>query len=122
MNKYLLCSSIICGFLINKIINIKYNPKFKILYILIILGIITSILNHSTTNLLLKYLDRLIIIINIIYIIKQSKYFNSRLVIINLLFAIFCYLCSKFNSNKIIRNSLHLFSHIFSVILFYFIH
>ena len=66
MNKYLLLSSIICTILCIIIMYKKYNYKYNVLYNFIILGCITSIINHGTTNKLYKYLDRLVISFNII--------------------------------------------------------
>jgi hypothetical protein len=118
MNKCLLLSSIICGLLILIIIYKKYNPNYHILYKLIIFGVITSIINHGTTNQLFKYLDRLIIMLNIIYIYSIIKYKENITEIIILILAIMCYIYSKCCNNVIIKNSFHSFSHILSVVLF----
>lgn len=76
MNKYLLYSSIITGFIILLIIYYKYNPKYNILYLCILLGIITSILNHGSNSEMYKYTDRFIMFLNVIvfiYFIFQIK-------------------------------------------------
>ena len=125
MNKYLLCSSIICGIYILEIIYKKFNPNLIILYKLIILGIITSILNHGTTNEFFKKLDRLIITINIIYIIYLINILNKNIkkqIIGYFILAIICFLYSKINKNIFIKNILHLFSHILSIGILNFIH
>jgi len=129
MNIYLLVSSIICGLIISIIINTKYNLRFSNLYKLVILGIITSILNHGTSNLYFKYLDRLIIIINILYIYyiincNNKNKNNCNFNMINSVLFAGCsfFLVSKIPSIRHIKITLHMCSHIMAVILLYIIH
>ena len=114
MNKCLLLSSLICGILILKNIYLKYNPDCDILYKFVIIGIITSILNHGTTNKMFKYLDRLVITLTITYILYYY-YISRKMINFKLILAISCYLSSKMYDNLIIRNSLHLSSHVLSL-------
>ena len=125
MNKYLLYSSIITGFIILLIIYYKYNPKYNILYLCILLGIITSILNHGSDSEIYKYSDRLIIFLNVIvfiYFIFQIKNHLKKYKIAIIIFSISLYLFSKLQKNIILRNTLHSFSHFLSVILLKFMH
>jgi hypothetical protein len=125
MNKYLLYSSIITGFIILLIIYYKYNPKYNILYLCILLGIITSILNHGSNSELYKYTDRLIMFLNVIvfiYFIFQIKNHLKKYKIAIIIFSISLYLFSKLQKNIILRNTLHSFSHFLSVILLKFMH
>ena len=125
MNKYLLYSSIITGFIILLIIYYKYNPKYNILYLCILLGIITSILNHGSDSEIYKYTDRLIMFLNVIvfiYFIFQIKNHLKKYKIAIIIFSISLYLFSKLQKNIILRNTLHSFSHFLSVILLKFMH
>lgn len=125
MNKYLLYSSIITGSTILLIIYNKYNPKYNILYLFIFLGIITSILNHSSESTTYKYIDRLIMVLNVfvfIYFIMQTKNNLKIYKIAIVFFACIAYLFSKLQKNIVLRNSLHSLSHFLSVILLYIFH
>ena len=127
MNKYLLNSSIINGFIILLIINDKYNPKYNILYLCIILGIITSLLNHGCNSIICKYIDRFIIVLNVFvfiyFIMQQKNNQNNRVYTIAIIIvACIAYLICKLQKNIILRNILHQFSHFLSVILVYFFH
>ena len=125
MNKYLLYSSIITGSTILLIIYNKYNPKYNILYLCIFLGIITSILNHSSESTTYKYIDRMIMVLNVfvfIYFIMQTKNHLKKYKIIIIFFACIAYLFSKLQKNIVLRNSLHSLSHFLSVILLYIFH
>ena len=125
MNKYLLYSSIVTGFIILLIIYNKYNSKYNILYLCIYLGIITSILNHSSNSEIYKYTDRLIIFLNVIvcfYFIVKIKNNIKKYKIAIIIFACMSYLFSKLQKNIILRNSLHSFSHFLSVILLKIMH
>lgn len=119
MNSCLLLSSIICGLIICLIIYKKYNIKFNNIYILYIIGIITSIFNHGTSNYYCKYIDRLIITIIIIYLYWLFNNFFIRGLLIS---AVFYYLISKLNYLSYIKNYLHIFSHIISILILYQIH
>ena len=125
MNKHLLYSSIVTGFIIILIIYNKYNPKYNILYLCVFWGIITSILNHGSHSTTYKYIDRLFMCVNIfvfIYFILQTKNHLQIYKIVIIIFACIAYLFSKLQNNIISRNSLHSFSHFLSVILLYLFH
>ena len=125
MNKYLLYSSIVTGFIILLIIYYKYNPKYNILYLCILLGIITSILNHGSDSEMYKYTDRFIMFLNVIifiYFIFQIKNHLKKYKIAIIIFACMSYLFSKLQKNIILRNTLHSFSHFLSVILLKIMH
>lgn len=125
MNKYLLYSSIITGFIILLIIYYKYNSKYNILYLCVLLGIITSILNHGSDSEMYKYTDRLIMFLNVIvfiYFIFQIKNHLKNYKIAIIIFTISLYLFSKLQKNIILRSTLHSFSHFLSVILLKFMH
>ena len=100
MNIYLLLSSIICSLLIFLIITYRYKHRYDKIYLCFILGAITSILNHSTSNIYLKYLDRIIITIIVIYLYLLFSNFLIRGL---LLTAVFYYLISKLNYLKSIQ-------------------
>ena len=124
MNKYLLISSIINGFIILLIIYNKYNPKYIILYSCLLLGIITSILNHGSNSTIYKYIDRFVIALSffvfayfIILQIKQQHTNRYKIGLIILFFASSLYLCSKLQNNIVVRNNLHAFSHFLLIII-----
>jgi hypothetical protein len=122
MNNCLLCSSIISGFIILLIIFNTYNPKYDILYLFVFSGIITSILNHGSHSTIYKYIDRLIIILNVfvfIYFLEQMQNDQKEYKILIIYFACFLYLFSKSQKNIIVRNCLHSCCHFLTVILLY---
>jgi hypothetical protein len=122
MNNFLLYTSIISGFIILLIIYNTYNPKYDILYLFVFFGIITSILNHGSHSITYKYMDRLIIVMNVfvfIYFINQTKNEQKEYKILIIFFACFLYLFSKLQKNIILRNILHSFCHFLTVILLY---
>ena len=125
MNNCLLYSSIITGFILLLIICNKYNPKYNILYICVFLGIITSILNHGYNSITYKYIDRLVMGLNIvvfIYFILQTHNNLKIYIIAIIFFSCIAYLFSKLQKNNIVRNILHSISHLLSVILLYLLH
>ena len=125
MNKYLLYSSVITGFLLLLIIYNKYNPKYNILYLCIFLGIITSILNHGYYSTKYKYIDRLIMGLNIFVFMYFALQINNHVkiyIIAIIILSCIAYLFSKLQKNTILRNILHSFSHFLSVILLYLFH
>lgn len=125
MNKYLSYSSIITGLLIFWIICNKYNPKYKILYLFVLLGIITSMLNHGTNSKEYKYIDRAVIVLNVlvfIYFILQNQYDLNKYKILIIIVAGCLYLYSKLLNSLILRNSLHSFAHFLCVILLNIMH
>ena len=119
MNITLLLSSIISGLIISKIIYKKYNIKFYKIYTLIIIGIITSILNHGTSNKYFKYLDRIIITLTIIYTYYSIKNYKTRGILV---LASGFYLISKISNFKKSKLYLHLCSHLMGILLVYQIH
>lgn len=63
MNVSLLCSSIICA--------IVHCIYYEYIDIVEWLGITTSIMNHASTNDIVKYLDRIIMIVGFLYKINN---------------------------------------------------
>ena len=125
MNEYLLYSSIITGCILLLIIYNNYTPKYNILYLFIFLGIITSILNHGFYSITYKYIDRFIMIVNVvlfIYFIMQLSTHKKLYKIVILILACITYLLSKIQKNMIVRDTLHSFSHFLSVLLLYLLH
>jgi len=126
MNEFLLYSSIITGFMMLLIIYFEYDPKYNILYLCILLGIITSILNHGSDSELYKYTDRFIIILNIFvfvfFIMKMKNYLKKYIIAILIFVSSLLYLFSKVQKNIVFRNYLHSFSHFLSIILLKIIH
>jgi hypothetical protein len=105
----------------------NYKSNMRIIYIFISIGIITSILNHGLRSLTLKYLDRFIICTNIIIMIYYIFLFESihyQCYTLGLIFiGICCYLYSKINIiSKIIKDCLHAFAHLMTVLVFYLLH
>ena len=127
MNPHLLCSTILSAILIIIISCMKYKSNMLIIYIFISIGIITSILNHGLRSATLKYLDRVIICINIIIIIYYIFLFETnhyQCYTLGLIFiGICCYLYSKINIiSKITKDCLHAFSHLITVLVLYLLH
>jgi hypothetical protein len=119
MNIYLLLSSIISGLIISRIIYKKYNIKLYKIYTLVIIGIITSILNHGTSNKYFKYLDRIIITLTIIYTFYSIKNNITRGILV---FASGFYFISKIPNLRKSKLYLHLSSHLMGILLVYQIH
>lgn len=125
MNDKLCYSSIIIGFIII-IISIYFNDCNLIpLYILTYIGIITSILNHTTTNEFAKLLDRFIMVLtSIVYIyyclnIKDTSIKVTAFII--LFFTIITYFISKFIEKKYskeISTNIHMLTHLLVLFLF----
>lgn len=126
MNVFLLYSSIINGLVILLLIYYKYKKSYIILYFFLILGIITSILNHGLSSKYLKYLDRYIIVISTFIFIYYILLINHKkikiLYIILILIACNFYTCSKLYYNKLYKNLSHASSHFLVTTLVYLIH
>ena len=119
MNILLLVSSIIVSlFLILMLCN--HNKNFTMLEFLLILGCITSILNHSIKNYTLKCIDRICIVLVASYFIFILG--NSRVKLFTLI-ASLLYLISKlFVQQKSIRYLIHFASHVFVFIIFFLLY
>ena len=126
MNEKLCYSSVIIGFIII-IISIYFNDCNLIpLYILTYIGIITSILNHTTTNKSAKILDRFIMVLtSIVYIYYCVKIKNKTIKVtafIILFFTIITYFISKFlkkkKYSKEISTTIHMLTHLLVLFLF----
>ena len=127
MNKFLLQTSIFCGIFMLIIINIKYIKNFNLLYFFICIGIITSIINHGKTGLIYKYMDRIIIFLNIIiflyFIIKKTNEKQKKILMITIIvIIILLYLYSKLLDNIDMQSYIHSLSHFLSVYLLFLIH
>jgi membrane-bound ClpP family serine protease len=81
----------------------KYNDN-KLLIILTIVGIYTSILNHMYKNQCLQYLDRIIMIIGFIYLFIIK---NNYQVLSLLLLTILLYFLAKYTENDLF----HFYAH-----------
>jgi general stress protein CsbA len=79
----------------------KYNDN-KLLIILTIVGVHTSILNHMYENDCLQYIDRLTMIIGFIYLSK-----NNYQVLTLLLLTILLYFLAKYTENDIFHFHAH---------------
>lgn len=119
MNKCLLCSSIVTGFLMILIIYNRYNPTYRVLYVFVFLGILTSILNHGTKKKKNKVIDRTVIVLNVFVFLYFIRGERVKLVDkLSLLFlACFLYIYSKSQDSKFMRNGLHSSSHFLAVLL-----
>jgi hypothetical protein len=116
MNELLLLSSIICGLVM---LSFECNvPTYPV--IITYIGIITSILNHGTSSIFCKYLDRLIIaiaaIIYLVYVIDKKEYNLIGLILLNIMLYILSKYCEKETGNKI-----HALAHFLTVLLFYLV-
>jgi hypothetical protein len=126
MNSQLYYSSVIIGFIILFIIIFYYNPNLLLLYILTFVGIITSIVNHGTTNNIAKYIDRIIIwVLLFVYLYYCTLITNEKMQFISL--CIIFYMCIMYGLSKQSENiknmsdlstNIHNISHILFVILF----
>jgi len=125
MNKKLVYSSVIIGIIIVLISIHSYNEILLPLYAITYVGIITSIVNHSTTNNLAKYIDRFIMgLIAIVYIYYGLYICDTtwcKIITLSIIFImIMTYFSSKFIANKIISTNIHLITHLLSLVLFLF--
>jgi hypothetical protein len=133
MNKFLLYSSMIIGFIIIIISLFFYNKSLFFLYIITYVGIITSIINHDITCELAKNIDRFIMLLSLIIYIYYSINIKEELIKIIILSSLgimaFLYIFSKavkilLNNNDISTN-IHLLTHCiyllpFSMIIYYY--
>jgi hypothetical protein len=132
MNITLYYSSIIGGACIVGVsIWTKYTPKMLYLYSITFLAIITSILNHGSSNMYYKLFDRFVIyiaaIVYLYYIFLIKSSLHKALALSMIMAMILLYLYSKYTKhrrNKSRNNAysythIHLLAHIISVVLFY---
>ena len=110
MNELLLTNSVVVSFFLFLIVFFSYKRRLKFLYITTGLGSVTSILNHGTSNVILKYLDRLTIVfcafVYLYYILALDtvKMFISLFFIT---FAVSIYFYSKFTGSSLFQNVCH---------------
>jgi hypothetical protein len=116
MNKHLLCSCILSTILILFIIINNYNDEFVFVYLLYLLGITTSLLNHGTSYIFCKYLDRVAMIFIFFYLFNviQERVLLASILIL----AALSYFYSKISK----QITFHYLTHSLSVIVFYFLH
>jgi hypothetical protein len=132
MNITLYYSSIILGACIVCIsLLTKYTPKMLYLYSITFLAIITSIMNHGSTNTLYKLVDRVVIyiaaIVYLYYIFLIKSSLHKAVALSMIIAMILLYFYSKYvkqRRNKSKNNAysythIHLLCHILSVMLFY---
>ena len=82
-------------------------------------------LNHGTNSKEYKYIDRAVIVLNVlvfIYFILQNQYDLNKYKILIIIVAGCLYLYSKLLNSLILRNSLHSFAHFLCVILLNIMH
>ena len=89
-------------------------------------GTVGTVGTKGMFNTYYKLLDRSMIAINtLIYLYFIYVLENPLYIIIGSVFicnALFCYFVSKLMEDSAVKNSLHVFSHLFATSLFYFIH
>ena len=121
MNQELFLSSFLFGFLLilNLIHCYCHKRTYHLLMFIIIMGIITSMLNHGYRDKRLKYLDRTWMVFSLfyfLYIIRKKNLYSG---IIFLFLSVFFYLIKSIT--KIHKS--HLLCHIsITIYLFIFIH
>ena len=86
----------------------KYMIEFRILQIISIIIIITSIYNHGYTNNFYKWIDRIIVYIGIIFSIYLAVKYKILLSLILIITVIICYYLTK----KMNINTYHIFIYI----------
>ena len=116
MNKHLLCSCILSTILILFIIINNYNDEFVFVYFLYLLGITTSLLNHSTCYTFCKYLDRIAMTFIFFYLFNIIQ---KRVLLVSILIlAALSYFYSKISK----QITFHYLTHSLSVVVLYFFH
>jgi hypothetical protein len=129
MNKFLLYSSMIIGFIIIIISLFFYNKSLFLLYIITYIGIITSIINHDLTSELAKNIDRFIMLLSLLIYIYYSiniKQELAKIIILSTLgIMVFLYIFSKavkilLNDNDMSTN-IHILSHCIFLLPFFII-
>jgi len=86
----------------------KYMIELRILQIISIIIIITSIYNHGYTNNFYKWIDRIIVYIGIIFSIYLAVKYKILLSLILIITVIICYYLTK----KMNINTYHIFIYI----------
>ena len=133
MNKFLLYSSMIIGFITIIISLFFYNKSLFLLYTITYIGIITSIINHGITSEFAENIDRFIMLLSLIIYIYYSINIKQELVKIIILSSlgimVFLYIFSKavkvlLNHNNMSTN-IHILTHCiyllpFLVIIYYY--
>jgi hypothetical protein len=129
-NKALFISSTVYTIIIFLFLFYHYNCSYKEVRILIpfvILGSFTSIFNHGTTNVYIKYLDRLVmitIILLTLYIIyKRDSTWNNKICIFLVVTNIFLFFLAKYIYQYSYKYStyIHAVTHLIATILFIYI-
>ena len=122
MNKLLLTTSTIGGLIILYFIQECYTEKYLLIYYLITFGIISSILNHGTSNNICKYVDRItmcILTILFLFLICTEKNIIKQ----ECLFGIIMVAMILYGYSKTIRTYnrfyMHAISHFLLVVLIY---
>lgn len=93
-----------------------FGNNNNILFIIINFGLLTSILNHGYTNNILKYADRIMMIISALYYLYFIYNINNLLYIL-LILSILLFLFAKKINDKRFSNISHILSHIALTIL-----
>ncbi len=87
--------------------NKKCSLELRILEILSIIIITTSLLNHGYTNEIYKWLDRFIVYIGIAISIHIIIKYKLIIPFILICFSILCYFLSKYNNNNLYHIIIH---------------
>ena len=112
MNKLLMLSSVVLGIILSIKVFLHYQKlkKHPVLIIVIVIGILTSILNHSSKSKCLKYIDRIWMIVSLLVIADILKHVDNNKILCYylLIISVLLYLTKYFIKNNIS----HLLCHI----------
>jgi hypothetical protein len=129
MDLSLFYSSCVVGIILICISFYYYNDDLLPFYIITYIGILTSILNHGTSNTYAKYADRIIMgivmIIYIYYSIQIKDDIIKRMTIVVVCLMAILYFFSKyikhFVKNPTLSRHIHMIIHFLSIVPFYII-
>ena len=122
MNYILLFSSILT-LLISILLLVYYYNKTELYFIIgfiMILGSILAIYNHGTSSKFYKYIDRIFVLISLLYYLYIINIFYDNNYYYHIIIPVLFYISSKLHSNYYIRSFLHLFAHL-TILYFHFI-
>jgi len=129
MNTVLLYSSITIGVIMVCISIYFYHIELLPLYIITYIGIITSIVNHSTTNEIAKWVDRFtmaflcIVYIFYCYRMKHSTKYVTCIALCLIFITLALFITSKYlnNHNEIVSTIFHGITHLVAFLTFLYI-
>jgi hypothetical protein len=108
VNINLTYSSIFCGIVLLYFCCEYYSNDNILLIWLTLIGIFTSILNHSYKNNLLQCIDRITMVIGFFIILYISNKRNTKIISLGIILTVFLYLLSKCEND----NLYHLYAHL----------